>query len=237
MYHSITFGDKNTWDDWHLIPSSRPVFNPPNPKKIYYDIDGADWHLDMTESLSGDVPYDGRTGSMEFIVDNGHKDWTELYSEILDYLHGQSRQAVLEDDPMYYYVGRFSVNRWKSDPHNSKIVIDYDVHPYKFERFSSLEDWEWDSFNFDGGIVREYKDLRVDETLSLEICGRRKAVVPSFDVKSDDGEGLKVEFDGLTYSIPDGKSYIPAILVKEGVSTLIFTGYGTVSVDYRGGRL
>lgn len=22
MYHSITIGDKNTWDDWKMIPSS-----------------------------------------------------------------------------------------------------------------------------------------------------------------------------------------------------------------------
>ena len=28
MYHSITIGDKNTWDDWHLIPATRPLFHP-----------------------------------------------------------------------------------------------------------------------------------------------------------------------------------------------------------------
>lgn len=30
MYHSITIGEKNTWDDWHLIPTSRPLVNPPS---------------------------------------------------------------------------------------------------------------------------------------------------------------------------------------------------------------
>lgn len=29
MYHSITIGDKNTWDDWKMIPVSRPVVAPP----------------------------------------------------------------------------------------------------------------------------------------------------------------------------------------------------------------
>lgn len=28
MYHSITIGDKNTWDDWKMIPVSRPVVAP-----------------------------------------------------------------------------------------------------------------------------------------------------------------------------------------------------------------
>ena len=32
MYHSITIGDKNTWDDWKIIPVSRPVVAPPVEK-------------------------------------------------------------------------------------------------------------------------------------------------------------------------------------------------------------
>lgn len=42
MYHSINFYENvndillkngnNTWGDWHLVPSSRPVFSPPSPK-------------------------------------------------------------------------------------------------------------------------------------------------------------------------------------------------------------
>lgn len=237
MYHSITFGDKNTWDDWFLIPSSRPVFNPPKVKTVYIDIPGADWHLDMSESLTGEVVYEGREGSLEFIVDNGHRTWSELYSDIMDYLHGQQMRAVLEDDPSYYYEGRFAVNQWKSDPHNSKITIDYNVAPYKFELFSSLEDWLWDPFNFETGIAREYGDLTVDNELILVIEGNRKSVVPSFIVSSEDGSGLKVEFDGTTYSLPDGTSKVANIVIKQGTNALTFTGKGTVSVDYRGGRL
>ena len=40
MYHSITFGNKNTWNDWHLIPTSRPVFGLPSLKKKTLDIQG-----------------------------------------------------------------------------------------------------------------------------------------------------------------------------------------------------
>lgn len=237
MYHSITFGDKNTWDDWFLIPTSRPVFNPPKPKTAYIDIPGADGHLDVSESLTGAVVYDPRQGSIEFVVDNWHREWHELYSDILHYLHGKTMRAVLEDDPQYYYEGRFTVNQWKSDPHNSKITIDYIVHPYKFELFSSLDDWLWDSFNFETGVIREYKDLRVSENLSLTVVGSRKSVVPSFIVKSDNGRGLTVEFNGVKYALPDGVSKVAGIVIGEGESTLKFTGRGTVSVDYRGGRL
>ena len=243
MYHSIIFGDKNTWADWYLIPSSRPVFNPPVPKTKYVDIPGADWHLDLSTSLTGDIPYNGRTGSFEFIVDNGQlsdynaSTWFVLYSKILDYLHGKLIKATLEDDPSFYYQGRFSVNQWKSDPHNSKVVIDYTVSPYKYEAFSSLEDWEWDSFNFETDIIREYKDLEVNDSLEFVIVGRRMAVTPSFIVKSNDGKGMKVTFNGTTYDLPDGTSRVVNIRTVEGENKLTFTGNGTISIDYRGGCL
>lgn len=243
MYHSIIFGDKNTWADWYLIPSSRPVFNPPNPKTKYIDIPGSDWHIDMSEVLTGDIAYEARTGSLEFIVDNGQLSnykadfWIDLYSEIMNYMHGRILQATLEDEPAYYYEGRFSVNSWKSDAHNSKITIDYTVSPYKYEKFSSLEDWEWDIFNFETGIIREYKDLRVDGSLPFMIVGRRMSVVPTFIVKSDDGNGLKVKFNGSTYDLPDGTRRIVNIRTTEGENMLTFIGNGTVSIEYRGGKL
>lgn len=243
MYHSIIFGTKNTWADWYLIPSSRPVFNPPEPKTKFVDIPGADWHLDLSTVLTGDIAYGPREGSIEFIVDNGQLSdykadaWFEVYSEIMDYLHGQMVKATLEDDPNFYYEGRFSVNEWKSDPHNSKIVIDYTVSPYKYEATSSLEDWLWDPFSFESGIVREYKNLRVNGTLDFVVVGRRMSVTPSFIVTSDDGSGLKVTFNGTTYDLPDGTTRVINIKTVEGKNALTFTGNGTVSIDYRGGRL
>ena len=65
------------------------------------------------------------------MVSNNFKPWNELYSEILNYLHGQKLKAVLEDDPDYFYEGRFAVNEWKSDKNYSVIVIEYELYPYK----------------------------------------------------------------------------------------------------------
>ena len=145
MYHSITFGKndvwKNTWDDWHLIPKTRPVFNPPQIKTHYIETTGGDGVIDLTESLAGRPTFGNRTGSFEFYVDNDFKDWAHLYSELLEQFHGQQLMAILEDDPSYYYFGRFSVNNWKSEAARSSIVIDYNVDPYKRtldEKFEGL---------------------------------------------------------------------------------------------------
>lgn len=227
---------KHTWNDWRIVPTSRPLFLPPSVKTVLMDIPGEDGVLDMTESLTGEVHYNNRTGSMEFQVENKAK-WYEVYSDIMDYLHGQQMKVLLDDDQEYYYTGRFFVNTWKSNPSKSTIVIDYDVEPYKLERFGSLEEWEWDPFNFETGIIREYKELQIDGILVFQIESRRKSVVPSFIVQSVDGAGLNVEFKGNTYQLPDGTSRVLNINLKSGVNVLTFTGIGMVSIDYRGGRL
>ena len=66
MYHSITFGSKNTWEDWHLVPTSRPLFLPPKQKKSITDIPGGDGVLDMSEALTGYPVFNNREGSFEF---------------------------------------------------------------------------------------------------------------------------------------------------------------------------
>ena len=98
MYHSITFGEKNTWDDWHLVPTSRPVFHPPAQKVKTIDVPGGDGVIDLSRALTGYPVYQNRTGSFEFIVPNGFEPWEagrieqtpwhSVYSDIMDYLHG-----------------------------------------------------------------------------------------------------------------------------------------------------
>ena len=51
MYHSVTFGDKNTWDDWHLVSPTRPCFVPPEQKTTYLDIPGACGSMIMVHGL------------------------------------------------------------------------------------------------------------------------------------------------------------------------------------------
>ena len=237
MYHSITFGDKNTWDDWHLIPATRPVFNPPETKTHYVDIPGANGQIDLTESLTGYPLYENRTGSIEFYVANGYEDWAVLYSKIMNYLHGKRMKATLEDDRYFYYEGRFEVNKWTSDKWWSKITIDYDVYPYKKEPNTSLEPWLWDPFDFEYGIIRDYSELVVDGSLSLEILGRQEPVVPEITVDSDSGSGMTVKVGSKTYELSEGVNVNPNIVIGEANVTLVFTGNGTVSVNYQGGSL
>lgn len=234
MYHSITIGDKNTWDDWHLIPATRPLFNPPTVKENMVNIPGGDGVLDLTASLAGRPTYNNRTGSWTFYVQNGFKDWSVLYSEIMVYLHGQTFKAILEDDPEYFYEGRFSVNQWKSDKDYSQIVINYNVGPYKKEINNTGSDWLWDPFNFETGIIRNYKNLPVLTSLTVVVEGDMMDSVPVIIASAS---GMQVTYEGKTYSLSKGANTIPQIVLHSGENTLVFTGQGTITIENTGGRL
>ena len=253
MYHSITFGEKNTWDDWHLVPTSRPVFNPPAQKVKTIDIPGGDGVIDLSQALTGYPVYQNRTGSIEFIVMNDFKPWHMAYSDIMDYLHGQSMKAVLEDDPEYFYEGRFTVNAWKSEKNWSHIVIDYDVGPYKWSALSSIDDWLWDPFNFQNGIIRAalFKNIAVTTTVKVKkleaaLFGRAP-VCPKFIVATTARRGVHIRFVNLqlgidvTKLLPDGTIQIPEFVFFGDKGAAIYlwcdSGTGTVSIDFRQGRL
>lgn len=233
MYHSITFEDKNTWDDWHLIPSSRPVIAPPEVKSRKLDIPGADGELNLTELLTGYPTFKNRTGSIEFIVANGYWSWDVAYSTIMGYLQGQPMKFILEDDPAYFYEGRCWVSEWKSDSYYSLITIDYDVYPYKQELVSSTEEWLWDPFNFETGVIRYTKDIAVDGEKVITIVGSQQRLCPVITCS----DAMTVEFKGTSYSLTAGKQKIGGILFEPGDNILTFTGTGTITVDYRGGML
>lgn len=256
----------NTWDDWHLIPASRPLFNPPGVRTNYIEIPGMDGILDATELLSGRPLYENRTGSNEFYVMNGYGSWAGRYSEIMNYLHGKKVKAILEDDPFYYYYGRMTVNQWKSEKDWSKIVLDYDFYPYKMEtRDPNADgDWLWDPFSFVDGVIRKYTDyhgLTVPKdgrnTITMSIPNNAMVATPTFWVRSTNNGNN----DSLTISMSDGtgKTY-PTMTIGHQqygkwiphkysefqidpnvTATFTFTSVNStpyeINVNFRGGRL
>lgn len=166
MYHSITFwaltGDpssgKNTWTDWHLIPSSRPTVAQAPVSTNYIDIPGReDGPIDFSTYLTGRIQYGNRTGSFEFLVDNDHESWGRIHYNIVSFLHGKELKMSLEDDPAYYYKGVFTLNEWKSGSWNSSIIIDYILEPYKY-LIASGNNWLWDVFNFETESITDLRN-------------------------------------------------------------------------------
>ena len=147
MYHSLIFqydsngsvASRNTWDDWHLIPSPRPVVAQPTPNYKYVDVPGRDGSLDFSNYLTGKPSYSDRTGSFKFYVINesetgqSYGNWATRKSTIARVLNGRKiMKMILEDDPNYYYIGRFYMKDWQPGDSYSTISIEYRVAPYKY---------------------------------------------------------------------------------------------------------
>lgn len=135
MYHSliINVGEDyiNTWDDWFLIPSSRPVISPPIERTKFVTVPGRDGNLDYSQSVSGKPTFDNRTGKIEFYLENDIPgwDWETAYTTICETLKGQRVRMALEDNPAHYYEGLIWVNQYKSAKGHSTITLEYNLHP------------------------------------------------------------------------------------------------------------
>lgn len=239
--HSVIFGDKNSWTDWHLIPTSKPVIAPPTVKVKQVDIPGVHGVIDLTTVLTGYQVYSNRTGSLDFILAPGFKSWESVKMNVMEYLGGRRMTMILSDEPNYYYTGTFVVSNLKVDARNYGITINYDLYPFKREIMASDEPWLWDPFNFETGVIRDWSSLNVDGELLVSIEDCVEPTSPQITLSS----AMTLNH---TYTLADGSSartkeyQLPAgvsenVTLRPGLNLLQFTGTGTIGIHYRGGRL
>lgn len=227
MYHSIIISGKNTYDEWGLVPTSRPLINPPAVKTSYLDLPSVHGQLDYTEYLSQEVPYGQREGSWEFSL-RPRSNWANVYSAILNYLHGKRHIVILEDNPLYQYVGRLSVNEWQSNQNRSIIVIDYNLDPFKYSTEASDEtEWMWDDLFAD--CIRYGRFTVSGQKYRNFVNNGMKEAIPTLTCSA----AMKVTFNDAQFSLLKGKNYNANLALQPGDNEMLFVGNGEVTVSYR----
>lgn len=234
-YHSINIGGINTWDDWHIVPSSRPLIAAPKVKTSFVSLPGGDGALDLTEVLAGRPTYERRTGSWEFIVMNDYGNWADRYSEIMAYLQGKEFNIIFDDDSNYYYRGRLSVNEWRSEPYYSRIVIDYNTDPYKYNVDGFGSNWLWDPFNFETGVIQDYRRMIVQDSLSLVYVN--DSLIITVPTITSSVNNMKMTFNGTRYNLVKGPNIFANVVFQPGDNPISFQGNGIISIESIGGRL
>ena len=225
---------RNTWDDWHLIPTSRPEFNVPAGKQKYVDIPGrTGTKLDLSETLSKRPLFENRTGTLNFYVDNDYGNWETRYNTIRSYIHGKKLYAILGDEPSFFYQGRFKINEWKSNKDYSTIALDYSLLPYKRDVFGSLDDWLWDPFDFLTGVINRGKNITINGSTTIGVYSRQEQMIPVFICSAP----MTVHMNGENFFLPIGRTKNPLMSLKSGNNTIVISGNGTVDIEYRGGML
>lgn len=256
--HSIEFGDGtlyeagasdhregqfkptvgHTYNDWFLIPSSRPTVAMPGTDAKFITLPGRDGDFDLSEWIRKDRPaYRNRSGSFEFYVENDREYFITIFQKVYNSLHGKKFKMVLsDDDPGYYYEGRFAVSESRSDPNWSVIKIDYNLQPWK-RRCREIKDGTiWDTMNFEADY--DYDPWNPNE---IEVSGGG-----FWDVWGD-GYPFPIEVTGISGSVDvtfgEETQTVSAGETKKighakyGSQRITFSGTGTVSVNWRGGSL
>lgn len=210
----VTFGDKHSFYELGLWLKKYPEITPPVPKTKYVEVMGMDGALDLSKVQTGHMQYSRRTITMEFSILKPRDEWPEKHSEILDLLHGEEMDLILDDDPEYCYTGVLSVSSFDPQKVTSGVMIVMNAEPYKTR------------------IETTTKDFTVSGSLTATIEGDKKPVIPTVTASS----AMQMTFGGLSYSLAKGTNILPDVVIRKGSNTFVFTGSGTVAFEYREGR-
>lgn len=228
---TVTFGTKNSYDDFGLILTEKAI-GFPEPKLEEVDVIGADGVIDLSEALNDDIKYKTRKLQFTFTVLKGNKYWASTVADVANYLHGKKLRIQMDFDPAYYYTGRCKINSFKTSKRLCTITIDAECEPYRLDINGNGEKWLWDTFSFQNGFIR-VNSVIVDGSLQVNLQNQRKIVSPTFTCST----AMTVTFDGVTYNLPKGKTQVLGIRLQYGTNYVTFRGNGTVKIEYQGGIL
>lgn len=248
---TIRFETENyydTWDDFHLIPTARPILSLPTPNTKFVSIPGRKDPIDLTEYLTGHSTFGNRTGSWSFFTDVDYVEqrlggWVAFDKRLRSLFHGHVGKIVLLDDPSYFYTGELTMGQWQTGDDRSTVTISYDLYPYKKDLSSTMELWKFDEFDFRDGVIMYLKDMEVNGSRDVKVYGSRERISPHISGSS----GLVVyKYENKSWvnygnvptkSIASNDSIIPRLVIDYGENLLRFTGTGSVTIDYRRGLL
>lgn len=215
MINDVIFNDEvSAFYDWNIVLTDSEI-QFPDPKTSIVDIKGADGVLDLSEALTGEIKYSNRTIDLTFeLLDDS--DYMTLISKIGAYLHGKMITVQLTNDPLYYYTGRASIDKWECVRRKGKIVITVDCDPYK---------------------------LRVDETIinavvaneekTFILTNERQRVYPTLSVQGN----ITMMCNDTNYELSDGVYKLLTFYLVEGDNVVKLKGNGSVKFTYRMGAL
>lgn len=232
MFNSVRIGDVDLYDEYGCILKHVEI-GAPTVQTKYLSIPLKDGDLDLTELLTDKVKYNDREIKIDLKYIGEHL--VAVTSDMENYLHGQRMTINFDEDIGYFYVGRVHLASPAYEVANYGGVIHLvaKCDPYKYTYNSTADDWEWDPFDFEEGVIQDLSNLVVDGTLEVELIADMATIYP----KVTSNAQMTVQFGTTIVTIPVGTTTLYDFELHEGSNTLVFTGNGTITVDYRGGRL
>lgn len=231
-----TINGKHT-DEMHLKVMNTDIVGFPKPKILRMEIPGSSKFIDLTESLTGKCEFEGRTIKLELAGENHPGIWPTIVSDLLRSFHGKFVKVILDDDLGYYYQGRATISEFARNRRVGVVLLTVDADAFKYERFSSTEDWIWDVFSFENGIIREYTNLTLSDNEPFYIPGSSIDMIPTFKVSGISRSPAYIIFHGNQYEVRMGDNMFTDIKIPEEGAEVRVLGISKLDIEVRGGCL
>lgn len=210
----IKIGDYHTGTDWQLTLTAKTL-DPPEPKTNYVSVDGRDGDLDISEALTGEIRYQNRNATFDFVMTEGtHADRERLLTEILSAVHGRTLQIVLPDDVDHYLVGRCMVKNVQNSMAYGTFTIEANCEPWKYRIIPTVRSTPVTAERIEFPCVN----------------AERRTVIPTFTVT---GGTVNIEFGTVKVSLAAGTYQVPEIKFKTGTNLLTLYGTGSIEITWR----
>ena len=217
MARGTFFGGLHSHRDLHLIQQKLDV-QPAPPKVNLVDVPGADGAKDLSTQPAGRVVYGDRKITWTFALYPG-EDWDRKHREVSNALNGLACDIVLDTDPDYYFQGRLTVKKYKTDGLLRQITVEATCRPYMMKVVETK-------------IVADL--TTTSKTLAL--VNERKVVIPTITVTA----ATTLVWNGSSIVLAAGTHRIADIELQPGANLLdakVNSGTGKITVTYREGAL
>lgn len=230
--NGVTVNGRHSFNDYHLVLTAVDL-GFPDPKTCFVDVPGRKVPLDGTESLYGGTVYGNRTIKLTFAGFNSMETFHTTYSTIANLFLGKKIELSFDTDPGYYYKGRLTkMTPGKRIKNIDTLVLEFTCEPYKYFDEPG-HDWEWDTFSFVDGVIRDFKDVSVAGTKSIEIDPASMVFRPTVRATSR----MNLTIGDQTWTIYPGIDTVLDTVTIDQKTTLTFTGSGSVTITLKGESL
>lgn len=142
MICGVNIGGKDTLEEWGLMLCNDLSIGAAVPRYRFIEIPEMSGALDLTEALTGSVPYDQRTITFtlfavhDVIASTRTPATEEHFQTVLarfsGFANGKRLHVYLPDNPDHYFVGRVSVGG-KSGYNSGRVKVEVLADPYRLK--------------------------------------------------------------------------------------------------------
>lgn len=227
----------DTLSDWGLAVGNNNCIGDPVQETNYLNVPGASAMLDLSEVLTGRPVFKYRPISILLGGIKNRLNWDAIISEYRNEIEGQVVRLTFSNDLNYFWRGRVNITDFDRARTLGQFTLSIpNAEPYKYDIFTSEDNWEWDPFDFEYGVIRYIGPVEFNNN-SITVPKGGMLTVPVFEIDSIIGN-LSVTANGNTYELTEGENRFPQLQVAGSEEVILtFTGRGAGTVKYRGGSL